>query len=547
MQDKAEQQLYRISRRSFVGGAAGAATAVAIGGSALAAPGHRAVTRSVNQDGSTVVIATLGEATTINPFLTSESEGDWRCLMMFDRFVGIDPVGLLPNETGLSSGWTLDGLAYTFTLRDANFSDGTPVTADDIAFAIMGHLNTTTGSTRQSKYLSIAGAQDYADGKADTVSGIVVTDPKTIAITLAAPDASFLLNLRYIFPVPKAQVDGKSLSDDAWFQKPVGAGPYVFESWQNGGDFIATKNASYWDTGKPVLDSFTHRVIADSQEIVLALLSKDVDTSIYPAPTAADQLRGDTRLDVLVPPFGSPQGWMFNFKNQWLAKKEVRRAIAMSLDTVQFAKDSLLGLGTSGIGPIAPDSWAYDKSLTQIPFDPEGAKALIAQSGMPDGTEIRFTVNSGNVLREDWLTYTEQALKVIGIKVVAEPQEYSTLVTAVTTDKDYDACGVDFTGAFEDPGVLYDQFSTGSSGNFTGYSNPDLDALMLQAKQELDIEKAKDLYKQIQAIFMEDVPVFYAWYRPYLHCVDKTKYAGYTDSNLEEGLYQTLPAWTTVS
>ena len=92
---------------------------------------------------------------------------------------------------------------------DANFSDGTPVTADDIAFAIMGHLNKTTGSTRQSKYLSIAGAQDYADGKADTVSGIVVTDPKTIGITLAAPDASFLLNLRYIFPVPKAQVDGK--------------------------------------------------------------------------------------------------------------------------------------------------------------------------------------------------------------------------------------------------------------------------------------------------------------------------------------------------
>ena len=70
---------------------------------------------------------------------------------------------------------------------------------------------------------------------------------------------------------------------------------------------------------------------------------------------------------------------------------------------------------------------------------------------------------------------------------------------------------------------------------------------MLQAKQELDIEKAKDLYKQIQAIFMEDVPVFYAWYRPFLHCVDKTKYAGYTDSSLEEGLYQTLPAWTTVS
>ena len=310
---------------------------------------------------------------------------------------------------------------------------------------------------------------------------------------------------------------------------------------------MATKNPNFWNTGKPTLDSFTHRVIADSQSIVLALESGDIDASIYPVPTAADELKKDERLDVMVPPFNSPNGWMFNCANEWLAKKEVRKAIAMALDTQQFATDSLLGLGKAGTGPIAPDSWAYDQSLQPIPFDVDGAKALLQQAGFPDGTKIRFMVNQGNVLREDWLTYSQQALKAIGVDVVAEDIEYATLVDRVTKGQDYDACGVDFAGVTVDPSELYDQFHTGSAGNYMNYSNPELDQLLESARQELDQEKAKAIYVQIQAIIMDDVPMFYAWYRPFLHVVDKTKYAGYTDSALDEGLFETLEDWTVVT
>jgi peptide/nickel transport system substrate-binding protein len=249
---------------------------------------------------------------------------------------------------------------------------------------------------------------------------------------------------------------------------------------------------------------------------------------------------------VLVPPFNSPNGWMFNCANEWLGKKEVRKAIAMALNTEQFAADSLLGLGKPGIGPIAPDSWAYDKELKPIPYDVEGAKALIQQAGVPEGTKIRFTVNSGNVLREDWLTFTQQALKEIGIEVVAEPQEYATLTDAVTKNKDYDACGVDFAGVTVNPGDLYDQFHSDSPGNYMNYANPELDKLLEQARQELDIEKAKPIYKQIQAIMMDDVPMFFAWYRPFLHVVSN-RYQGYTDSAGDGGLTGTLQDWTVKS
>jgi peptide/nickel transport system substrate-binding protein len=523
---------YRLSRRGFMGGTAGAAALLAFGG-------PRAIRYAGAQDESTIIIATLGEAQTINPFLTQESEGDWRCKTLFDRFVRLDPTTYAPSP-GLAASWTIDGLKFTFTLQpNAKFSDGTDVTADDVAFTIKGHLAKSTGSSRQSRFAVIAGAQEFTDGTAQDVSGIKVVDPKTLEIALAKPDFPFLLNLRFVYVVPKAALDGKDLTNDPFFQNPIGAGPYVFQKWDTGADFVATRNPNFWQTGKPGLDSYTHRVIADSQSIVLALQSGDIDASIYPVPTAAEELKKNEELEILVPPFNSPNGWMFNFENEWLAKKEVRKAIAMALNTEQFATDSLLGLGKPGIGPIAPGNWAYDQELQPIPYDVEGAKQLIAQADIPEGTKIRFMVNQGNVLREDWLTFTQQGLKEIGIEVVPEVIEYATLVDRVTKSKDYDACGVDFAGATIDPSDLYDQFHTGVPGNYFNYSNPELDALLEQGRQELDIEKAKGIYKQVQAIMMDDLPMFFAWYRPFLHAIKK-KYTGYTDSNLDEGLFETI-------
>lgn len=538
--DDQTPQRFLVSRRGFVGGAAATAAALAVGVSPVGRGRHAAVAQ---EDGPSILIGTLGEASTINPFLSNDSEADFRCKMLFDDFVHIAPDSYLPLP-GIAAEWTLDNLTYVFKIQpNAKFSDGTDLTADDVAFTIKGMLAKTTGSPQQTKYLSIEGAQAYVDGTAPEVSGITISDPKTLQITLASPDAPFLFNLKYIRVVPRAMLDGKNLTDDAFFQNPVGAGPYVFESWQTDADFVATANPNYWQAGKPALARFTHRTIPDSQSLVTALLAGDIDGSNYPNPGQKAELEEDVEanLAVMVPPFTSPDGFQFNLAHEWLSKKEVRRAIAMSLDMKQFAQDSLYGLGAEGIGPIAPDSWAYDTSLQPIPYDPEGAKALIAQSGMPAGTEIRFMANRGNLLREDFVTYAQQALEPLGIAVQAELIEYATLIDRVE-NKDYDVNGVVFGGVTAEPSELAEQFGTGASGNYSNYSNPELDTLLTQAKAEPDIEKAKVIYAQIQAILMEDMPIFFAWYRPFLHTVKKT-YTGYTDS-AAFGLFYTLEDWT---
>lgn len=520
--------------------------------SASPASKHELLSNGFQEGDNVITIATLGEATSINPFLTNESEGDWRCKMLFEQFVRVDPATYAPTPgPGIAESWTLEDLTYTFTINaNAKFSDGTDVTADDVAFTILGHLNPATGSPRQSKFTSIEGAEAYAGLSAtpsatpvDSVSGLEVVDAKTLKITLATPDASFLFNLRYVFTVPKAQLEGKDLAADAWFQTPVGAGPFVFSSWNTGGDFVANKNPNYYVEGKPALHGFIHRVIADANTIVLSLQSGEIDGSVYPAPTLKDQLEQIEDVEILIPPFNSPNGWMFNLKNEWLAKKEVRQAIAMAINVEQYAADSLLGIGTPGVGPIAPGSWAFDPELKPLPYDPTAAKALLDSVGFPEGTKIRFCVNQGNVLREDWLVLSQQALKEIGIEVDAQLLEYATLVEDVTVNGDFDATGVDFVGVTADPGELYDQLLTGASGNYMNYSNPALDDLLKQARVELDMEAAKALYKQIQAIVVDDAPDYFAWYRPFLHVINK-RFTGYTGSNMEEGVFYTLEDWS---
>jgi peptide/nickel transport system substrate-binding protein len=166
----------------------------------------------------------------------------------------------------------------------------------------------------------------------------------------------------------------------------------------------------------------------------------------------------------------------------------------------------------------------------------------LAEAGVAEGTKIRFNVNQGDVLREDWLAYTQQALKDIGIEVVPELLEYATLSDQVTLQGDYEVTGVDFCGVTAEPSELYDQFYSGSAGNYSKISDPELDDLLTQARRELDIKAAKEIYQQIQIKILELVPMYFAWYRPFLHVV-RQGYDGYTDS-AAYGLFHTLEDWT---
>ena len=496
------------------------------------------------QQGGEIIIGTLGEAQSINPFLTNESEGQWRSNMLFDQFVIIDSLTYEVSPR-LAREWTAsdDATEFSFTLQEGIlFSDGTPLTTEDISFFFHGVLEPESTSPFVARFVAIAGAQEYNDGTADTISGIEVIDEQQIKLTLAEPNAAFLVNLEHVRPVPAAQLTGKSLKDDAWFQEPVGAGPFKFVSWQTGGDFVADRNENYWQPGKPYLDRFVHRTIADSQTLVLALETGEIDASNYPAPTVAENLRSIDSLDVIVPPFTQPDGWAFNLEHEALAVKEVRQAIAHAINMEQYAADFLLGLGEVGIGPLAPDNWAFNESLEAIPYDLDRAKELMEAGGYPDGGfSVALTTNQGNILREDFLTFTQAALVELGIDAVSNLSEWTQVVDAATNGT-FEAICPTWSGAIVEPDELYLTLHSESARNVYHYANAEVDQLLTDARLEVDQERRKEMYGRVQEILMDEVPIFWAWYRPFVH-VTNNRFSGYVDSNLTGGLFVGLENW----
>src|SRR3954471_2697891 len=169
---------WTLTRRGFVGGTAATAAALGLAVRATAAPARAAtLTKAGFQaEDNVILIGTLGEASTINPFLESDSEAYWRCKLMFEQFVRVDGATYAPTPgPGIAEDWTLEDLSYTFKLNPkATFSDGTDLTADDVAFTITGMLAPDTASPYSSKYTSIAGTDEFIAGTADTISGLEV-------------------------------------------------------------------------------------------------------------------------------------------------------------------------------------------------------------------------------------------------------------------------------------------------------------------------------------------------------------------------------------
>lgn len=493
------------------------------------------------QRGGTIVIGTLGEAQTINPLLTNETEGQWRARMLFDEFIKLDLQTLEPVPN-IAQEWQTEGdTTYVFKLRqDVTFSDGTPLTAEDIAFTLHALLNKEVASPFVPRFLGILGAPEYNKGEANTIRGIEVVDQYTLRITLSEPNAAFLANLRWVRPLPKHLLEGKNLTEDPFFQQPVGAGPFILKSWTVGGDFVAERNARYWQSGLPYLDGFVHRTIPDSQSLVIALETGTIEGSMYAQPTLADQLRAREHLVVLVRPPGIDiNGWNFGTKTiETLGDARVRRAIAMAIDVDRFASDFLLGLGKPATGPIPPTHWAFKQGLQRIPYDPKTARELIEEAGAR-GLRVRLTANAGNKFREDWVVFTQQALAEIGLEGVPDLKEW-TQVVQEGTNGTFELICPTFASMTVDPDELYLWFHSQSSRNVSGYANPEMDRLLEEGRRTLDIEKRKQIYGQVQELIQRDVPVFYAWDRPFIAVVTK-QYQGYVNTVLS--FFERLEEW----
>jgi peptide/nickel transport system substrate-binding protein len=272
----------------------------------------------------------------------------------------------------LAKEWSIenDGARYVFTLQEGvTFHDGAKFSADDVKFSIDRAMAEDSTNAQKGLFANIAGVE--------------VIDPLTVAIDMTQADGSLLFNLAWGDAVI---LDEASAQDAA--TSPVGTGPFVFSNWVQGDRVEIAKNSDYW--GEPVqLDKATFKFISEPTAAFAAIMAGDVDVfPNFPAPENLLQLESDSRFNVVL---GSTEGetiLTMNNATPPLDDVRVRQAISHAINRQDIIDGAMFGYGTPIGTHFAPHNPAYVDLTAQSAFDPEKAKALLAEAGHAEGLTL---------------------------------------------------------------------------------------------------------------------------------------------------------------
>jgi peptide/nickel transport system substrate-binding protein len=436
---------------------------------------------------------------------------------IFDTLVRINPD--LTVRPSLADSWDIseDGLVYTFHLHPGvTFHDGSAMTANDVRFTFLRLLDPALGSTSASDLASIKGAMAYngstsgdATPAADPAAlrdavGIKVIDDVTVEITLEEPDASFLSQLASSSTAIYSQAFVEANNNDVT-QATNGTGAFKLDEYIPATSLKMSRFDGYWDAPRPYLDGIEFTIAAEDTARTGLIVQGSADFIQYTPLRDVDTLMSNTDLKVLGSSNTNIRFTGFNLTRDPFSKLEVRQAISKITDRTPMIESSVFGHGTAVSTIFPPDYWAA-LQVEPEPVDVEGAKALMATAGYPDGFDTTITSWSEYSFLSNAAIVMQEQLKQIGINAELVMLDAATMIQTVYVDKDYDIAVTGTSGYVDPHGLVLDNFGTGSGGNFVGYSNPEVDDLITQGKVEVDQEKRAAIYQQIQTILLQDLP-----------------------------------------
>ena len=399
-------------------------------------------------------------------------------------FEGLTRIGrsgeVLP---ALAESWEItdDGKTYTFKLHTGvKFHDGSDFDAEDVKFSL-----------DRARADDSTNAQKGLFAQIDTVEAV---DPATVRITLKQPQGNFLYNMGWgdaVIVAPES-ADGNK-------EKPIGTGPFKFENWAKGSSVTIVRNPDYW--GEPAaLDKAEFRIIPDAAAAIPALLSGDVHAfPNMPVGDALSQVQSDPRFEVVI---GSTEGetiLSINNKQPPFDNLKVRQAIAHALNREEIIAGNGTGLGTPIGSHFSPGNAAYVDLTGTYPYDPEKAKALLAEAGHSDGIKATLKLPPPAYAREGGQVIASQ-LRAVGIDLEIIPLEWADWLEQVFKGKNYDLSIVSHT----EPNDI-DIYSR--PDYYFQYQNPEFNKVIEELSVTSDDARRNELYAQAQKILAEDAVV----------------------------------------
>ena len=403
-------------------------------------------------------------------------------------------------EPLLATDWTIseDGLTYTFNLvPGVVFSDGTPVKGEDWVWSLYRARDTET-----SEYRFIA----------EPIDTVEATDDQVI-ITLKAPNGAFLAELCSFNMVLGCKAYAESMTEEEYIMNPIGTGAYMLKEWNHGNYVLLEKNPNYRNADAVKTQYIKFATVEDDNTRLMQLQSGQIDIMGDIPVSLMDVVR--TNPDLTLQTFESTQirYLLLNTTMEPFSDINVRKALVKAINRAEIAEVVYgeFGGATASVLSAAHTKY-FNDALECPPYDPEGAKADLAEAGYPDG--IEFTLySSPNEVYQQIAIMLQSQLAPAGFTVNIVTEDGGTIYENAQNLKNQ-ACMFQWSDDYYDPSEVlgwicdYDQ----SQAWFTGLNDVELDELQAAALIEQDDAKRVEMYKELQQRVYDNynvIPLFH--------------------------------------
>jgi len=444
--------------------------------------------------------------------------------LIYNSLLRADEMSRLQPE--LAESWqTVDDRTYLIDLRrDVRFHNGKPLTAEDVKYTYDSILNPKNQSPKK--------------GLLKPLETVDTLGPYRVRFRLSASHAPF--PEQFTFGIVPASSEIQSASTR---MPPPGSGPFTLDSIDSGEKVTLKANDFYWE-GRPRLAGLVIKVVPDAMIRVLEfkkgsidLLQNDIEPDMLP------WLQKNTDAAI-----SANQGTTFqyigiNLTHPILKHPKVRQAIASAIDREGLIRQLLKDLGIPATGLLSPLNWAYEDRVERWPYDPEKAKRLLDEAGLPDpdgdGPLPRFKLSfkTTNIdLRKRIAEATKEQLQRVGIELEIRAYEWGTFFNDIRKGN-FHLYSLAWVGIL-DPDIYYQIFHSASmppEGDNRGrYSNATLDRLLEKGRTTTDAARRRLIYGEVQRILADDLPYIPLWW--WKNVVVKTPslqgFIGYPDGDL---------------
>lgn len=475
--------------------------------------------RTVPPEGQNMRYISGSEPESLDPQVSSGQPEARLMLGLFDGLTEYHPETAQPIPA-IAERWepNADNSEFTFHLRDAKWSNGDPITANDFVYSLRRGLAPEFAARTAYLAYYIKGAQAYNEGKGKAEDvGVTAVDDRTVKYTLAQPVPFFpgLVAHQFFRPVPRKAVEAHG---QAWTQPAniVTSGAFTLETWKPYNKLVYVRNPRYWDAANVRLDSITFYPIEDATTMMNLYKAGEIDALYNHIPPASwiDHLR--RTKDHMDQPECAIDYYMLNTLKPPMDDIRVRKAFNMSIDKAGLAAyqrtiKPLTAFSPEGIFP------GYPQPIGD-PFDPVRAKQLLADAGYRDSdgsydprkfpiSEVELTYNTTERNRQIAEYVQAQWKQNLGLTVALKNMEWKTFLDYRARLEYKGVARTGWVGDYMDPYTFLDLFTTKTGDNGTGWSPPEFVAAVRDANRAQDPQKRYELLAKAEKMLLDAQPV----------------------------------------